>query len=210
PIPARREQAARPRTDSDAAGDGRRRRKKDRKKRRGVDQEAVDEMFRKTMAAMEGGGTGRRRRKSRDQGPTAQERREEERERIRQQEATTVRVNEFLTVAEIAELIDVTPTQIISSAFKNLGLMVTINQRLDFDQIELPGDEWGCRAVREEEYGAEMEEEVLADQPEDLQPRPPVVTVRGPVAHGKTSLRDYIRKTNVIAGEAGGITQHIG
>src|SRR5690606_35641448 len=100
--------------------------------------------------------------------------------------------------------------EIISSAFKNLGLMVTINQRLDFDQIELLLDEFGFRAVREEEYGADAEAEVLADQPEDLQPRPPVVTVMDHVDHGKTSLLDYIRKTNVIAGEAGDITQHIG
>jgi translation initiation factor IF-2 len=113
----------------------------------GVDQDAVDEMFKKTMAAMDGPSTGgrRRRRGRRDSGPSAHERREEERARIRQEEATTVRVNEFLTVAEIAELIDITPSQIISSAFKNLGLMVTINQRLDFDQIELLLDEFGFR-----------------------------------------------------------------
>jgi translation initiation factor IF-2 len=100
----------------------------------------------------------------------AQERREEERERQRQEEATTVRVNEFLTVAELAEMIDRTPTEIISSAFKNLGLMVTINQRLDFDQIELLLDEFGFRAIREEEYGGEAEDEIVGGRGGDLRP----------------------------------------
>jgi translation initiation factor IF-2 len=113
-------------------------------------------------------------------------------------------------VAELAELIDVPANQIVGSAFKNLGMMVTINQRLDFDQIELLLDEFGFRAVREEEYGSELQDERAADLPEDLVWRPPVVTVMGHVDHGKTSLLDYIRKTNVIAGESGGITQHIG
>jgi translation initiation factor IF-2 len=157
---------------------------------------------------MESGG--RRRRRQRDTGPTQQERMQEERERIREEEATIVRVNEFLTVAELAEMIDVSPSQIVGSAFKNLGLMVTINQRLDFDQIELLLDEFGFRAVREDEYGSEQAEEVVEERPEDLIARPPVVTVMGHVDHGKTSLLDYIRKANVIAGEAGGITQHIG
>jgi translation initiation factor IF-2 len=192
------------------AGAGKKKDKKKGKKGKGwVDQEAVDANFRKTMAAMEQGGRGKKRGR-RDPGPTQQERMEEERQRIRAEEAQTVRVNEFLTVAELAEQIDVSPTQIIGSAFKNLGLMVTINQRLDFDQIELLLDEFGFKAVREEEYGAELAEEQEEDAPDTLRPRPPVVTVMGHVDHGKTSLLDYIRKTNVIAGESGGITQHIG
>jgi translation initiation factor IF-2 len=209
PVPPRRDSRPAPASGGGAAA-GPGRKKKDRKKRKGVDQDAVDEMFKKTMAAMDGpASSGRRRRGRRDAGPSAHERREEERARIRQVEATTVRVNEFLTVAEIAELIDITPSQIISSAFKNLGLMVTINQRLDFDQIELLLEEFGFQALREEEYGEEVEE-VVKDIEADLMPRPPVVTVMGHVDHGKTSLLDHIRKTNVIAGESGGITQHIG
>jgi translation initiation factor IF-2 len=208
PIPARRAAPA-PAPAPGAADSTAKRRKKDKKKKKGwVDQEAVDAAFKKTMAAMESGG--RRRRRQRDTGPTQQERMQEERERIREEEATIVRVNEFLTVAELAEMIDVSPSQIVGSAFKNLGLMVTINQRLDFDQIELLLDEFGFRAVREDEYGSEQAEEVVEERPEDLIARPPVVTVMGHVDHGKTSLLDYIRKANVIAGEAGGITQHIG
>lgn len=186
---------------------GGRRGRGDRKKRR-VDKEAVQKNVKKTLAAMDSSPSRRRRRDAR---PVQQQEIEREQQvQEAERERTTVRVNEFLTVAELADLIDETAQGIITSAFKNLGLMVTINQRLDFDQIELICDEFNFTVEREEAYEADIELLDEAVTEEELAPRAPVITVMGHVDHGKTSLLDFIRRTNVIAGEAGGITQHIG
>jgi translation initiation factor IF-2 len=178
-------------------GEGRRRTR--RRRRRRVDPRVVEENIRKTLIKMESRTPKRRRRREREEAvPTAED----------VDPSKIIKVNEFVSVAELADLLHVPPTRIIQTCME-LGLMVTVNQRLDFDTISLICEEFGFVARREEEYGAALFEE-KEEESGTLKGRPPIVTVMGHVDHGKTSLLDYVRKTNVIAGESGGITQHIG